>query len=231
MKPIATDISDFEALRKTGKVYVDKTAYLHRLITDPSRIFFFCARPRRFGKSLSVTTLKSIFLGHREYFDGLAIAKTDYDWKPHAVVHFNWGGVEVSDLATFEETFVKAVRRSLAEAGWTYDETLRPSDNLREAIDFFYRRDGGGRARPDPREGLCRAVSRARPPDLGRRPRLRLQDALARRRGRREGPMRMERRMCQTCVWVVFGVDLRVRIGYHLLPFSRFQKINPRSLR
>ena len=80
MKPIATDISDFEALRKTGKVYVDKTAYLHRLITDPSRIFFFCARPRRFGKSLSVTTLKSIFLGHREFFDGLAIAKTDYDW-------------------------------------------------------------------------------------------------------------------------------------------------------
>ena len=106
MKPIATDISDFEALRKTGKVYVDKTAYLHRLITDPSRIFFFCARPRRFGKSLSVTTLKSIFLGHREFFDGLAIAKTDYDWKPHAVIHFNWGGVEVSDLATFERTFV-----------------------------------------------------------------------------------------------------------------------------
>ena len=146
MKPIATDISDFEALRKTGKVYVDKTAYLHRLITDPSRIFFFCARPRRFGKSLSVTTLKSIFLGHREFFDGLAIAKTDYDWKPHAVVHFNWGGVEVSDLATFEETFVKAVSRSLAEAGWTYDETLRPSDNLRDAIDFFYRRDGVGPA-------------------------------------------------------------------------------------
>ena len=146
MKPIATDISDFEALRKTGKVYVDKTAYLHRLITDPSRIFFFCARPRRFGKSLSVTTLKSIFLGHREFFDGLAIAKTDYDWKPHAVVHFNWGGVEVSDLATFEETFVKAVRRSLTEAGWTYDETLRPSDNLRDAIDFFYRRDGVGPA-------------------------------------------------------------------------------------
>ena len=146
MKPIATDISDFEALRKTGKVYVDKTAYLHRLITDPSRIFFFCARPRRFGKSLSVTTLKSIFLGHREFFDGLAIAKTDYDWKPHAVIHFNWGGVEVSDLATFERTFVKAVSRSLAEAGWTYDETLRPSDNLRDAIDFFYRRDGVGPA-------------------------------------------------------------------------------------
>ena len=146
MKPIATNIADFETLRKEGLLYVDKTAHLHRLITKPGSTFFFCARPRRFGKSLSVTTLKSIFLGHREFFDGLAIAKTDYDWKPHAVVHFNWGGVEVSDLATFEETFVKAVSRSLAEAGWTYDETLRPSDNLRDAIDFFYRRDGVGPA-------------------------------------------------------------------------------------
>ena len=146
MKPIATNIADFETLRKEGLLYVDKTAHLHRLITKPGSTFFFCARPRRFGKSLSVTTLKSIFLGHREFFDGLAIAKTDYDWKPHAVIHFNWGGVEVSDLATFEETFVKAVRRYLAEAGWTYDETLRPSDNLRDAIDFFYRRDGVGAA-------------------------------------------------------------------------------------
>ena len=146
MKPIATNIADFETLRTRGQLYVDKTAYLHRLVTDPSRTFFFCARPRRFGKSLSVTTLKSIFLGHREFFDGLAITKTDYDWKPHAVVHFNWGGVEVSDIETFEETFIKAVKRSLEEAGWTYDDALRPSDNLRDAIDYFHARDGVGPA-------------------------------------------------------------------------------------
>lgn len=146
MKPIATNIADFETLRTRGQLYVDKTAYLHRLVTDPSRTFFFCARPRRFGKSLSVTTLKSIFLGHRKFFDGLAITKTDYDWKPHAVVHFNWGGVEVSDIETFEETFIKAVKRSLEEAGWTYDDALRPSDNLRDAIDYFHARDGVGPA-------------------------------------------------------------------------------------
>ena len=146
MKPIATDIADFEALRKAGKVYVDKTAYLHRLITDPSRIFFFCARPRRFGKSLSVTTLKSIFLGHREFFDGLAIAATDYDWRPHAVVHFNWGRVSAASLEEFEATLKNAVRSALAEAGFAYDESKLPSDNLADAIDFFYRRDGVGAA-------------------------------------------------------------------------------------
>ena len=87
MRPICTNLCDFEALRKAGQLYVDKTAYFHCLITDPSRNYFFCARPRRFGKSLGVTTLKSIFLGHKEAFEGLAISKTDYDWKPHAVIH------------------------------------------------------------------------------------------------------------------------------------------------
>ena len=146
MKPIATNIADFETLRKEGLLYVDKTAHLHRLITKPGSTFFFCARPRRFGKSLSVTTLKSIFLGHREFFDGLAIAKTDYDWKPHAVVHFNWGGVEVSDLATFERTLAIAVGDALRAAGYPYDPAIPPSSNLARAIDFFYKKDGVGPA-------------------------------------------------------------------------------------
>ena len=146
MKPIATNIADFETLRKEGLLYVDKTAHLHRLITKPGSTFFFCARPRRFGKSLSVTTLKSIFLGHREFFDDLAIAKTDYDWKPHAVIHFNWGGVEVSNIETFERTLAESVRRSLSEAGCAYEESLLPSSNLARAIDFFYKKDGVGPA-------------------------------------------------------------------------------------
>ncbi len=146
MKPIATNIADFETLRKEGLLYVDKTAHLHRLITKPGSTFFFCARPRRFGKSLSVTTLKSIFLGHRDFFDGLAIAKTGYDWKPHAVIHFNWGGVEVSDIETFERTLAIAVGDALRAAGYPYDPAIPPSSNLARAIDFFYKKDGVGAA-------------------------------------------------------------------------------------
>ena len=137
MRPIATNIADFETLREEGLVYVDKTAHLHRLITTRGSTYFFCARPRRFGKSLSVTTLKSIFLGHREFFDGLAIAKTDYDWKKHVVIHLNWGDVDVSDIAAFEDTIKTAVRNALAEAGWEYDEKQRPSSNLGNAINHF----------------------------------------------------------------------------------------------
>ena len=137
MRPIATNIADFETMRKAGLVYVDKTAHLHRLITTPGSTFFFCARPRRFGKSLSVTTMKSIFLGHREFFDGLAIASTDYDWKKHVVIHLNWGKVDVSNLGEFEETLKVAVCDALTAAGYAYDEKIPPSANLGRAIDHF----------------------------------------------------------------------------------------------
>ena len=146
MKAISTDVSDFEALRKAGQTYVDKTAYFHRLVTDRNRRFFFIARPRRFGKSLGVTTLKSIFQGHREYFEGLAIAKADYDWKPHAVIHFNWGRTDVTSVETFDRTLAYSVKSALTEAGYAYSDALQPSDNLNEAIQYFYAKDGVGPA-------------------------------------------------------------------------------------
>ena len=146
MKPITTDTSDFECLRKDGLTYVDKTAYMHRLITTKGRKYFFIARPRRFGKSLCVTTLKSIFEGHREFFKGLAIDKTDYDWKPHVVIHFNWGMVETTTLERFEATFAPSVKDSLVKAGYSYDDASAPSLNLKRAIEYFYAKDGVGPA-------------------------------------------------------------------------------------
>ena len=137
MRPIATNTNDFETLRTLGQIYVDKTAHLHRMITDTSRSYFFCARPRRFGKSLSVTTMKSIFLGHREFFEGLAIAKTDYDWKKYPVIHLNWGKVSVASIERFDESLDTAMKSALTEAGYAYDSKLIPSDNLGNAIDSF----------------------------------------------------------------------------------------------
>ena len=142
MRPIATNTNDFETLRTLGQIYVDKTAHLHRMITDPSRSYFFCARPRRFGKSLSVTTMKSIFLGHREFFEDLAIAKTDYAWKAYPVIHLNWGKVSVASIAEFTESLATAVEDALTEAGYAYDPKRIPSDNLGRAIDYFAEKEG-----------------------------------------------------------------------------------------
>ena len=59
MQPITKDNCDFPTLRQSDCVYVDKTAWFHRLATDPQAYFFFLARPRRFGKSLMISTLRA----------------------------------------------------------------------------------------------------------------------------------------------------------------------------
>lgn len=78
MKPIATDTADFPQMRKEGKIYVDKTAFLYDLVSNANAKLFFISRPRRFGKSLMISTLKAIFEGRRELFDGLTISKADW---------------------------------------------------------------------------------------------------------------------------------------------------------
>ena len=93
MQPITKDNCDFPSLRQSKCVYVDKTAWLHRMATDPEAHFLFLARPRRFGKSLMISTLKAMFQGRRDLFEGLAIMDTDWDWEMERrpVIHLNMG--------------------------------------------------------------------------------------------------------------------------------------------
>ena len=80
MKKIPIDVSDFRILRKDDYIYVDKTQYIYDLIAN-GRLYFL-SRPRRFGKSLLIATLKEIFLGNRDLFKGLWIDREDnYDWQ------------------------------------------------------------------------------------------------------------------------------------------------------
>ena len=94
MKKITTDISSFENLRRDGYVYVDKTDLLWRLAASKDGRQFFISRPRRFGKSLMLSTLKCIFEGRRELFKGLKIEKMKYDWKKYPVVHLDMSRVK-----------------------------------------------------------------------------------------------------------------------------------------
>ena len=88
--PIMTANGSFENLRRGGYVYVDKTSYLHSLVRQEGNMFFL-SRPRRFGKTLTVSTLEAIFQGKRELFKGLAIDALDYDWKTYPVIHIDFG--------------------------------------------------------------------------------------------------------------------------------------------
>lgn len=90
MKPLTSSVFSFEKLRKEGFCYVDKTEYLWQLIRNSGESYFL-ARPRRFGKSLTVSTLKAIFEGRKELFEGLALYDKPYDWKKYPVLHLSLG--------------------------------------------------------------------------------------------------------------------------------------------
>lgn len=101
MKKISTSIFVFEDLINNGMCYVDKTRYLHKLITSDKELF--CSRPRRFGKSLAISTLEAIFQGKRELFKGLFIDSTDYDWKTYPVIHIDFGDCDSKNVTMLEQ--------------------------------------------------------------------------------------------------------------------------------
>ena len=110
MEKIATDIYSFENLRKGGYVYVDKTDLLWRLAVDNEGRQFFISRPRRFGKSLMLSTLKCLFEGRRELFRGLKVEKKRWDWKTtYPVVMLNMADVVGESYSQLHENLVDLV--------------------------------------------------------------------------------------------------------------------------
>ena len=87
-------IQTFEEIRRLNAIYVDKTALIHRLATTGK--YYFLSRPRRFGKSLLISTLKAYFEGRKDLFKGLAIEKLEQDWVSYPVLHFDFSRSKIS---------------------------------------------------------------------------------------------------------------------------------------
>ena len=83
-------IQSFDRIREDGYVYVDKTALLYDLVSKGK--IYFLSRPRRFGKSLLISTLENYFLGRKELFRGLAIDTLEKEWKEYPVFHLDFNG-------------------------------------------------------------------------------------------------------------------------------------------
>lgn len=81
----------FSEIREEDFLYVDKTEYIYRM-THTSGKYFFLSRPRRFGKSLLVSTMQSYFEGKKELFKGLAVEKLEKEWTEYPVLHFDMSG-------------------------------------------------------------------------------------------------------------------------------------------
>ena len=143
MRSIATDTHDFPSLRRDGKIYVDKTMYIHRLVTDPNTKLFFISRPRRFGKSLTVSALKALFSARRELFEGLYIDKTDWKWEKYPIIHFEFNDLTTTSIEEFKRSLNNHVVRKLEEAGFACDKSRPPEENFANAIEALSSANGG----------------------------------------------------------------------------------------
>ena len=139
MQTISVDSNDFAEIRQSKYLYVDKTGWFHRLATAEGRKMFFLARPRRFGKSLMISTLKAMFQGRRDLFEGLAIMDADWNWETEKrpVIHLNMGFCAAEEFEVFERSLPVMMGNALSAAGFKYNAKLQPSDNFGNAIDFF----------------------------------------------------------------------------------------------
>lgn len=119
---LPVDLSTFSELRKQKYLYVDKTKYAYDLITGGRR--FFLSRPRRFGKTLFVSTLKEILLGNRKCFDGLWIATSDYTWQEHGLITLDLSTLGIEDAQTLKI----GLKEALIRVARDYNLNLTSSD-------------------------------------------------------------------------------------------------------
>lgn len=140
LKLYPVGIQTFERIRKENKLYIDKTEYIYRM-THSGGCYFFLSRPRRFGKSLLVSTFESYFSGKKELFEGLAIEKLEQEWMEYPVLHFDMSGgkhMEKEQLGDYLSNRLEAEERK-----WGITHTKRgANDRLTELITTAYEISG-----------------------------------------------------------------------------------------
>ena len=145
MEKIATDIYTFSELRNGGFAYVDKTDLLYLMASGEVGKQFFIARPRRFGKSLAVSTLKALFEGRRELFAGLAI-EPKWDWsKTWPVLHLDMGTMQYDTVEDLEKSLKSYFCARAAEAGIELDDNGLMPDVFRRMIGAMAAKSPDGR--------------------------------------------------------------------------------------
>lgn len=104
MRKLPTGISEFTELRRENCLYIDKTKHIYALLTNDRRTFL--ARPRRFGKSLLVSTLTAALQGEKKLFEGLWIFQSDYHWKSYGVIRLDFSALDSKTPEIFEQSLM-----------------------------------------------------------------------------------------------------------------------------
>ena len=132
-------IQSFEKIRTDGFVYVDKTALIYKLAASGQ--YYFLSRPRRFGKSLLVSTMEAYFGGRKDLFKGLAMESLEKDWTEYPVLHLDLTGSSYTDISHLKVSLDQYLRK------WEslYDVTPMSEDvssRFKDIIDAAYRKTG-----------------------------------------------------------------------------------------
>lgn len=109
-------IQTFEEIRRLDNLYIDKTEYIYRM-THTNGKYFFLSRPRRFGKSLLVSTFLSYFEGKMDLFNGLAIEKLEKEWQSYPVLHFSMAGGKHMEKDALEDYLRYVLKENEAKFG------------------------------------------------------------------------------------------------------------------
>ena len=134
MEKAATDIYTLENLRMGEYSYVDKTAILKKLADDSRGRQFFIARPRRFGKSLAVSTLKCLFEGKRELFEGLAI-EPEWDWsRKWPVIHLDMRTMQYDTVDELSDAIASLLNGEAARLGVSIERKATLPETFRDLI-------------------------------------------------------------------------------------------------
>lgn len=137
-------VQSFSSLRDGGFVYVDKTKYIHDLVQKSKQ--YFLSRPRRFGKSLFLSTLKAYWEGKKELFTGLAIAEleknNDTAWQPYPVFYFDFNKDSYQRDGALEDVLDEHLRGWEEIYGGRIGETL--GGRFRSLLQRAYEKTGRG---------------------------------------------------------------------------------------
>ena len=140
LKLYPVGIQTFEEIRKRDLLYIDKTEYVYRM-THLGGKYFFLGRPRRFGKSLLVSTFESYFSGRKELFEGLSIEKLEKDWTEYPVLHFDMSGGKHMEKEQLEDYLSN--RLETEEKKWGIIIPKKgANDRLIELITTAYKKSG-----------------------------------------------------------------------------------------
>ena len=133
-------IQTFEEVINRRLLYIDKTEYIYRMAHSGGK-HFFLSRPRRFGKSLLVSTLQSYFEGKKELFKGLAIEKLEKEWQEYPVLHFDLSGGKHMEKEQLERYLADILEEQEAKFGYKSDK-IDANLRLKDLIMTAYQKTG-----------------------------------------------------------------------------------------